>query len=590
AFAKAIRQACDDSLTDVFKLGVTVNSDALEYPMGLSFDTPHKNDADACLSLFKLTRIWKVQQSNKEINLFEPVIKVSVTVIGKMAGGHKRDLHFGVNEGCLIMIRNPGDRHCLFHALAAARLYTTIGDAGGPSKMLFSLMTKRGPNYRRGGRNAQQVQFVLSEYTQQLMQALHVPPDQDSYSVEEWVPKAQKYFADAYPDKRYRITVFGKYGDLAPLYKAPVEAPLNEICIFYDGTHFHGIRNIASFFNRSYYCIDCERTFANKKEHTSSCVRRCTKCARMGVGFPCTVQQNYVRFCPLCNKTFYRHSCYEEHIRNKICEKYKVCLDCGVCYDTKNIRRFSASGEHVCNTRLCLRCKCYHPKDSECYIAPLEQEEEKDTRFIAFDCESECVPIAENDPVAEHKVNMISAKVFCNRCLRDGNWKDNAWASCEICGNRGRIFNFNGAYRENPLKDFVDWLKSLDKKYDSYTFSHFGGRYDIILLSGEYLRQGGYQLSFIRTGMKIFQMVVASKNGSPKTVFRDSFNLFPFALADLVSAFSLEVRDKGVFPFHYNRAENYLVELPNLPAKHYYGYNSMKPSKQAAFNVWYEQN
>ena len=112
----------------------------------------------------------------------------------------------------------------------------------------------------------------------------------------------------------------------------------------------------------------------------------------------------------------------------------------------------------------------------------------------------------------------------------------------------------------------------------------------MILLNGEYLRQGGYKLSFIRTGMKIFQMVVASRNGSPKTVFRDSFNLFPFALGDLVNAFSLEVQDKGTFPFHYNREENYFVDLPHLPEKHYYGYNAMKPSKQAAFDVWYETN
>ncbi|KAH7710232.1 Protein C25F9.2 protein [Aphelenchoides avenae] len=360
-------------------------------------------------------------------------------------------------------------------------------------------MILRGPSYRRPGPRgrggSRQVQHVLSEYTDQLMQALNVPRGQDSYAVEEW-----------------------------------------------------------------------------------------------GVGFPCSPQQGYVRICPHCNKTFYRHECYEEHIRNKTCEMYRVCLDCGACYNTRNVRRFSAGGEHVCNTRLCFRCKCFHAKEDSCFIAPLEPPEEKDTRFLAFDFESECVPTAANDQVAEHKVNQISAKIFCNRCLRDGTWTDNDYRHCEICGDQGRMYNFNGAYRENPLKDFVEFLKGMDKEYDTYAFSHYGGRYDMILLNGEYLRQGGYKLSFIRTGMKIYQMVVASKNGSPKTVFRDSYNLFPFALGQLVSAFSLYVQDKGIFPFHYNKAENYFVELPHLPEKHYYGYATMKPSKQAAFDAWYAGN
>lgn len=201
---------------------------------------------------------------------------------------------------------------------------------------------------------------------------------------------------------------------------------------------------------------------------------------------------------------------------------------------------------------------------------------------------------------------MIVAKVFCNRCHRDGTWTDNNHRRCAICGDRGRIFRFHGAYTENPLKDFVEFLKGLDKKFDSYVFSHYGGRYvryltlrenvvsvfryDIILMSGEYQRQGGYQLSFIRTGHKIFQMIVQSKNKSPKTVFRDSFNLFPFALADLPKAFDLFVQDKGWFPHHYNRAQNMFVRLPHLPAKEFYGYNAMKPSKQVLFDKWYQEN
>lgn len=55
---------------------------------------------------------------------------------------------------------------------------------------------------------------------------------------------------------------------------------------------------------------------------------------------------------------------------------------------------------------------------------------------------------------------------------------------CEVCGP-DRIKHFSPVDGD-PLVDFLNWLLyDLDKKYTTYAFAHFGGKFDHQLCKGE---------------------------------------------------------------------------------------------------------
>jgi hypothetical protein len=71
----------------------------------------------------------------------------------------------------------------------------------------------------------------------------------------------------------------------------------------------------------------------------------------------------------------------------------------------------------------------------------------------------------------------------------------------------------------------------------------------------------------IRNGNKLYELNVRGdkKKMITPTVFRDSYNLAPFALSKFVKAFGLTVEEKRHFPHFYNKEENYGITLPHLP-------------------------
>ena len=64
----------------------------------------------------------------------------------------------------------------------------------------------------------------------------------------------------------------------------------------------------------------------------------------------------------------------------------------------------------------------------------------------------------------------------------------------------------------------------------------------------------------------------------------------PVKLAMLPETFSLPVKDKGNFPYLFNRPENLDLQLDSLPPKEEYGYRGMTRPQRKFFEQWYEEN
>jgi G:T-mismatch repair DNA endonuclease (very short patch repair protein) len=186
-----------------------------------------------------------------------------------------------------------------------------------------------------------------------------------------------------------------------------------------------------------------------------------------------------------------------------------------------------------------------------------------------------------------HEPNFIAVKVTCPACIQ------NIQEECKICGKFKSItFSMKPFKNTNvdkqyvtsyPLTDFVNWILSLEN--DTVAFSHFGGRFDMVLVF-KMLFLRGLTPDMIKKGNKLYEMKV--KNKSSTIIFRDSFNLLPMPLASLVPAFALNVQDKPFFPHMSNRPENYGKQI--FPTKEDYLAEGMMKEKRNQFDQWYNEN
>jgi hypothetical protein len=175
---------------------------------------------------------------------------------------------------------------------------------------------------------------------------------------------------------------------------------------------------------------------------------------------------------------------------------------------------------------------------------------------------------------------------------------------CDICGNVRTLswapfdFNFPDVQQkittEDPLKSFTEWFISLNPRYKTYAYAHYGGRYDMHFLLGEFLklRQDDYipLPEVIKNGNKIMQMKLRKTKDNPETIFRDSYNIMPVKLAALIKAFGLNIIDKQYFPHLFNKASNYNNPLPHLPPIKDYFPETMKTADRQKFMDWYNRN
>ena len=107
-FARCIKQACISSPGRVKKIGVTITSPNLEYPIGIPVRPLHQNTPHALLCTF-----LKFDQSRTRSSLLGAPVNISITALSGTDGGYRRKLevNHNVNESCLIQVsltfRNP---------------------------------------------------------------------------------------------------------------------------------------------------------------------------------------------------------------------------------------------------------------------------------------------------------------------------------------------------------------------------------------------------------------------------------------------------------------------------------------------------
>uniref|UniRef100_A0A914M466 DNA-directed DNA polymerase n=1 Tax=Meloidogyne incognita TaxID=6306 RepID=A0A914M466_MELIC len=429
----------------------------------------------------------------------------------------------------------------------------------------------------------------LREDAIELMENIGAPLDLDTYNAEEWIPLVVDYWNNKYAGKYvFKVFVFGSLGNYEPEFKSGPDNFDTPIILYYSNEHFDGVKKTGGLFGQP-YCLHCEKVYNKNSTHKASCKARCIKCSRVGPGFPCKIEAAFNKVCLLCKKIFYNNNCFQYHLQCNFCSISKQCESCGVVWNVNANNKQGRKG-HICEEKYCGTCCDYHDPKRGCYIKPLEPKNDKKYRFIAFDLET--TQYLPSDKGKQHEANFIAAKVTCPDCIFEEK-------ECKVCGLH-RLVTFshqpftkttvdNMIISHQPLESFVEWiLNDLPQEYDTIAFSHFGGRFDMVLVFKElFLR--GYTPEMLKRGNKMYEMKITSRGKNKgNIIFRDSFNLMPMSLASLVPAFALQVEDKPYFPHLANHPNNYGKEIFTTKAD--YLADGMLPEKRKQFDLWFEQH
>nr|CAD2186456.1 unnamed protein product [Meloidogyne enterolobii] len=525
------------------KIGCTITSEMLESDIWVPIREINSNSVDAILNLF-----LKVSQSKKQSgsSLWGKPFSITTTVLDKtrrmearrLIGGANRKLapvQHQIKEQSLIKINNS-DNFCLFYALLAT-LFFNIKKFN--SRDFYEYLKGR---YGWAGK--------FENETKQLMHNIRAPRNLDSYNAREWIPPVIDLWNNDYKGLfSFKAFVFGAVGSYEPVFKygaADFDTPL---ILYFNEDHFDGVKEAGALFDKR-YCLSCERAYDRPSRHLSSCKARCIKCSRMGPKFPCEPAAKYLKFCNYCSKYFNNKECYEHHLRSNFCSISKRCLKCGIIWDVSKNTRNERRG-HVCNEIYCKTCQSFHDPKRGCYIRPLEPKEQAPYRIVAFDLETtQHVPEQNDNKKRKHMPNFIGAKISCPKCIENYSF------DCKICGEERSVTFSQQPFVKTvvdrqiitpePLEEFVKWLIQISTEYNTIAFSHFGGRFDMVIVFRALFHRG-FTPSMINNGNKLYEMKVQIGKKS-NLIFRDSFNLMPMSLASLVPAFGLDVEDKPYFP------------------------------------------
>ena len=328
---------------------------------------------------------------------------------------------------------------------------------------------------------------------------------------------------------------------------------------------------------RDNFCFLCNRQVKDLFRH--NCGKRCSHCDVLlelhNFISSSKTMLNTFYYCNKCNRNFYSLDCLNLHNTFKTCEKFIIC-SCG-----KKFCRLD--NVHKCDLRRqCFQCnEIINPIDigeHHCFVNPLELTREHaqlPSKICFFDIESVCCSNDKSkDSDFQHQPNLLCCVVFEITSTRE------VGAYNEV--EKWSHFGFD------CVDLFVKKFLTPNSLYDKTLFiSHGGSGYD-----NHFIVQRGLcccniePTSIVLDGSKILSV---SYGGIKKwRTFIDSYKFIPTKLSSFPKMFGFSNDDdKLTFPIFFNQPQffNYRGQIP---AKVYYGYESMTIAQKETFDLWYE--
>ena len=365
------------------------------------------------------------------------------------------------------------------------------------------------------------------------------------------VKKFQSYLSSLTPP--FQLKVFCDQTH-KPLYTGPLKVDKDHILyLLKSDHHYDGITTVKGFFNRSYWCDDCDRAFNTDDPAHHSCLgQHCFACGKN----PCPDRYGKASLpCEGCHGLFFGLTCLQAHKTNGRCETLHTCTTC--------FARYKTSEEHTCWHAKCSNCK---EEDDllvhRCYIQHVEEEEEggKPPLFVYADIEAMTLP--------------------------DRTFQPNL-----LCYQTSKESTIHSLWGDTCCKQFIEvlsklaWVPAGKKKRRErpviVLFHNLKG-FDGVFILNELYKDGRRVINQFSMGAK----VLTFKSG-PIT-FKDSLCFLPFPLSAFPATFGIQELKKRYFPHSFNTPDHQGY-VGSIPPKHCYDPEGMKPKDMETFEKWYEE-
>ena len=328
------------------------------------------------------------------------------------------------------------------------------------------------------------------------------------------------------------------------------------IAIVYYNQHYLPLKNVATWFAVTYYCIDCEVGTNSKKGHICKKDVVCKKCKSR----KCFNLPKLPRYCKQCKGMFVNPECLAEHRSNGVCERASNCVECGQWFS-------GDTPEHSCMLLVCSHCNKQHSNGDACFITPSTKSTKDKWKIIFYDFECYQEESQSDGGVKPHRVNYVVAMSYCNDCV-DG-----------FCDQCSQVHTFDGLNGEDALYNFCVWGLSHPANRKATFIAHNSSGYDAHFILDYLVRQGNTP-ELILQGGKILSMTIGNIR------FIDSLSFLSMPLSDFSRTFDIPDKTKGTFPHLFNRPWNYDYDGP-LPALEYYSPDTMKDEPRKRLLAWH---
>lgn len=188
----------------------------------------------------------------------------------------------------------------------------------------------------------------------------------------------------------YQIKVVDTDSGCLPTYTGPQRSGAPILRLVKIGEHYHGCTSFAAFFNKSYYCDQCDRGYDHEDYANHPCDgRKCHACHQERCPDRCTAKQNGrspTDECPQCHRLFYGAGCLANHVtyqtrsgrpatreeRNRICDQFARCPQC--CKEIKGDQQRT----HRCGHAACPTChKNVDLRTHQCYMQKVVEKKKR---------------------------------------------------------------------------------------------------------------------------------------------------------------------------------------------------------------------
>ena len=530
-----------------FSISVSIVNPSLQTPVYV----PPQKIKDFRKSSF-LETLYRLVQSNTEF-ILKGTIDVRVRIYNMIDGGGKSkkvpkayDDDMKRSKNSIIRVQSNGNS-CGYSALAIGLKYHQWSIKGNC----------RHPQWVSLIRYVSKQKDVGEELCRKLKIEFETKMD---FKTLEKIQKSNEFLG-------YQIIVI-EFKSQRQLFKGP-EAE-KEIYLLWDENHFDLIKEMNAYVGRTYYCKHCNRGFQSvnlhKCDNTCQSCRSTTKCTPGNVKIPCNS----------CGNFFESDQCFDNHIRNRLCQNEKCCPKCEIKY------RVDKNHKHICDEYQCHLCNEYYMVQPHlCFLKTKNmeklQEEDKVTKIIvSFDIESMLIQNKEN--VFDHKAILVCAKVLCTNCY------DTNQSNCITCGSQNYTF-----YGQNCINDFnnlvIKDLAMRANKAGGYVLviAHNLSGYDGHFILTDLMNRNMQHIKPIMNGTKLMKIDMDNVN------YIDSLLFFQRPLADLNKMFDIPEAEKGFFPHYFNIPENQNKVIPfSQLTKEHYGYEQMSTKRAKEFDNWFQ--